>query len=686
MCWQWLNLPMKPRGKQMRIYVNVEDNRWRKYQIDFEKIANAATGKKYDGSEASITLVNDKYIQKINKKYRGINKPTNVLSFELGDSVLLGDIFISLDTVMREAKQENISVEEHTAHMVVHGILHLLGYDHIKDSDAEKMEKRETVILKNLGYKNPYTADSGVCTDESCCPGGRTIGVFKRFFNSGFGRTILYMLCGAFASLGFAPFYMWWATVIGILGAYLLSVNTLSGHSGIGKFFRVFPFGAFYAMAMFWWVLNSIYVVPELANQFAVWTAPGLIGIGIAGGIIFSIPFLAISGTRSNPACRPFVFAAIWTLVLWMREWLLTGFPWNPISNIAIDNIYIANSMSLYGALGLTFVIVGLIASLGEIIRNRRNGLNWLAFIIFMMFGAIGVLYGIKNIRVASDVTRAQTPIVRIVQPARSATQKATHSRIVAMQNANYNLQVMASLASEDGEHELVIFPETAYPFVMMPGDRMSLAQFLAKPVIIGSNYFADGNMYNSLLVASPDGAVSNVYSKSHLVPFGEYRPFGDMIPTPGMLTPGTGPEIIKMNFGGSDFVFAPAVCYEIIFSDSLVPQGKTPNAIINITNDNWFGRTPGTYQHLDMVRRYAIESGVPIIRSNYSGISALILSDGNVVASIPIGQPGIIDGAVWGAHRTFYRKLGRDMWMIILLVVSCMATIWMFDVSRKDD
>ncbi|MBR6838590.1 MAG: rRNA maturation RNase YbeY, partial [Alphaproteobacteria bacterium] len=162
----------------MRIYVNVEDNRWRKYQIDFEKIANAATGKKYDGSEASITLVNDKYIQKINKKYRGINKPTNVLSFELGDSVLLGDIFISLDTVMREAKQENISVEEHTAHMVVHGILHLLGYDHIKDSDAEKMEKRETVILKKLGYKNPYTADSGVCTDESCCPGGRTIGVF----------------------------------------------------------------------------------------------------------------------------------------------------------------------------------------------------------------------------------------------------------------------------------------------------------------------------------------------------------------------------------------------------------------------------------------------------------------------------------------------------------------------------
>ena len=670
----------------MRVYVNVEEKRWKKYKIDFEKIANAAAGKKYDNAEVSITLVDDKYIKKINKKYRGINKPTNVLSFELNDDVLLGDIFISIDTVSREAKKENISVPEHVAHMIVHGILHLLGYDHIKDDDAEKMEKKETIILKKLGYKNPYTAESGVCTNESCCPGGKTIGWMRRFFGGAFGRTILYMLCGAIASLGFAPFYMWWATVIGIMGAYLLSVNNLPGHSGIGKFFRVFPFSAFYAMCMFWWVLHSIYVVPELANEFAVWTVPGIVGIGIVGGIIFSIPFLAISGKRMNPACRPFVFAAIWTLVLWMREWIFTGFPWNPISNIAIENMYIANSMSLYGALGLTFVIIGIIASIAEIIKNRRNGLNWLALIIFTMFGVVGGVYGVKNIRVAENSDVARTPIIRIVQPAQSATQKASHSRMEAIQNANYNLQVMTSLASTEGEYELAVFPETAYPFVMMPGDMMSLSRTLSKPIVIGSNYFSNDNLYNSLLVVMPDGTVSNVYSKSHLVPFGEYRPFGNLIPTPGMLTPGAGPELIKMNLGSSNFVFAPAVCYEIIFSDSLIPKSQTPNAIINITNDNWFGKTPGTYQHLDMVRRYAIESGVPIVRSNYSGISAFVLSNGNVIASIPIEQPGVIDGSVWGAHKTAYRYLGRDAWMIILLIISCLGAIWMFDVSRPRD
>ena len=165
----------------MRVFVNTEDKRWEKYKINFEKIANAAVGAMYKNSEVSITLVNDATIKKINKKYRGINKPTNVLSFELDDDVLLGDIFISIDTVRREAKSERVSVEEHTAHMVVHGVLHLLGYDHMNDKDASCMEKKETTILKKLGYKNPYAAESGVCTDESCCPGGKFVMRLKKF-------------------------------------------------------------------------------------------------------------------------------------------------------------------------------------------------------------------------------------------------------------------------------------------------------------------------------------------------------------------------------------------------------------------------------------------------------------------------------------------------------------------------
>lgn len=668
----------------MRVYVNTKDKRWKKYKIDFDKIANAAVSAKYNNAEVSITLVGDSEIRKINKKYRKIDKPTNVLSFELSDDVLLGDIFISLDTVKKEADAEGISVAEHTAHMVVHGILHLLGYDHIEDKDAEKMENKETNILKKLGYKNPYANKVDVCMGPECCPGGKTIGWAKRFFGGAFGRTLLYIIFGAICSLGFAPFYMWWWTVVGICGAYLLSVKCLPGHTWLGKFFRIFPFGAVYAISMFWWVLHSIYVVPELAQQFAVWTIPGVIGIGLIGGLIFVWPFLAISSVRANPACRPFLFATVWTVVLWFREWLLTGFPWNPISNIAIENVFVANSMSLYGALGLTFVITGLCAAFSEILKNRRIVMNWFSLLLFVGIGAIGIICGVRNINASN--CENNFPLIRIVQPGQSAAQKATHSRTAAIQNANYNIGLMTYIASSEGEYDLAVFPETAYPFVMTNGDIMSVARLLSKPIVMGTNYYKDGNLYNSLIVAGPDGAVSNVYSKSHLVPFGEYRPFGNLIPTPGQLTPGDGPEMINIKIAGKDFVFAPAVCYEIIFSDSLIPNGKTPDAIINITNDNWFGKTPGTYQHLDMVRRYAIESGVPVVRANYSGISAFIAPTGNIISDLSVGISGYTDGSVCGAHKTLYRALGRDMWMMIIFILSCLCTIWISEVSRKRD
>ena len=671
----------------MKVYVNIKDKRWKKYDIDFEKIANAAVSGVYKDSEVSITLINNREIRKINKKYRGIDKPTNVLSFELGDDLLLGDIFIALDTVIDEAAQAGISVQEHTAHMVVHGVLHLLGYDHIKDKDAKKMESKEIAILKKLGYKNPYqdTTDVKVCTSRDCCPGEKTLGRFRGFFAGNFGQFLLFAFCGAISSLGFAPFNMWWFTILGIGGAYMLSIKYLAGKRFGRRFLFAASFGAFYAISMFWWVLHSIYVVPELTQEFAIWTVPGLIGIGIVGAIIFSIPFIAISSIRQNPAARPFLFASVWTLVLWFREWLFTGFPWNPIANISLVNIYVANSMSLFGAIGLTFVIIGLIAAICEIIKTKTNA-TWVSFLIFLFFGIVGVLYGVKNINYVNKSSDVNSPLIRIVQPAQSAVQKATHSRKAALQNAQYNLQNMVNLATAEGEYDLLVFPETSYPFVVVPGDVIEIGRIIGHPTVVGANYFANNNLYNSMLIVDDKGRVSHVYSKSHLVPFGEYRPFGDLVPTPGLLTPGTGAEVVSVSLKNSEFKFAPAICYEIIFSDSLIEHGKTPEAIVNITNDNWFGKTPGTYQHLDMVRRYAIESGVPIVRANYSGISAFISADGRISAEIPVGQAGHVDGTIAGAHKTAYRAIGRDNMMIIILLIACLCSVWMHQIYRPEN
>lgn len=653
----------------MKVIVNYADSRWEKFNLDFNAIANLVGGQKHQNCEVSIILTNDKQIQELNKKYRGRDAPTNVLSFESGDDVLLGDIYISIDTVMKESGGNKAEFINHTIHMTVHGILHLLGFDHLNKYGAWKMERFEIKILKKLGIKNPYKSDKKIC-------------VFDKLKSDKVSWTggIIFFILGLISCFGFAPFNLWFLTIFAIGTGYYFYFNVNSKQSFWCALIKILPFTAGYALGMFWWMLNSIYVVPELAAQFAIWTLPALFGVGFFGGIVFAVPFVLIRCIRTDSASRAILFAAIWTFVLWLREWFLTGFPWNPIANLSLPMPVISNSMSVFGALGLTFIIIGLIASISEFFINKKQSFWSLCiFIKLILFAAVLGCMNLKKSEIENE-----SPIIRIVQPAKSGEQKATHSRAEAIANAEKNIVDLVNLASTPGKYDFIVFPETSYPYMVYRED-LDFVKKLKTPVITGALSYKNRGIYNSLVITDSAGKIQKIYSKSHLVPFGEYRPFGNIIPTPGQLESGGGAEVLNVQTDKKDFNFVPAICYEIIFSDSLVPRGGHPNAIINITNDTWFGKTPGTYQHLDMVRRYAIESGLPIVRANYSGISAFIESNGNVKSMLPIGYAGVLDGTVSGEHMTIYRRLGRDNIMIIILLFSiiCSAGISVF--QKKD-
>lgn len=126
------------------------------------RVIDLAWGKRDALAEISLVLADDDFIQKLNREYRGKNNPTNVLSFESGmkpeqgQPYLAGDIIIAYQTVCAEAILQGKSFESHFAHLLIHGVLHLQGEDHLTEKQAQKMETIEIKLMKKLGYDNPY--------------------------------------------------------------------------------------------------------------------------------------------------------------------------------------------------------------------------------------------------------------------------------------------------------------------------------------------------------------------------------------------------------------------------------------------------------------------------------------------------------------------------------------------------
>lgn len=147
------------------ITVDVRDARWKKavrtYRKTIQDVCDAVCAEqKIRRGELAVVLADDAFVQSLNHMYRGKNKPTNVLSFA-GEGESLGDVVLAFETVAAEAAAQEKPIRHHLMHLVAHGMLHLFGYDHEREADAQKMEKLEIKILAKLRVKNPYLSFNG---------------------------------------------------------------------------------------------------------------------------------------------------------------------------------------------------------------------------------------------------------------------------------------------------------------------------------------------------------------------------------------------------------------------------------------------------------------------------------------------------------------------------------------------
>jgi probable rRNA maturation factor len=164
-----------------QVHIAIEDSRWRvALQDDIQSVIESyiittlnhpvIVERMPKQVEVSVVLTNDEDIKCLNRDYRGNDKPTNVLSFPQEADIasmknfdacaLLGDIVLSIETIQKEALQQQKPMHHHLAHLIVHGTLHLIGYDHESDKDATVMESLEISILQQLSVSNPYEVDN----------------------------------------------------------------------------------------------------------------------------------------------------------------------------------------------------------------------------------------------------------------------------------------------------------------------------------------------------------------------------------------------------------------------------------------------------------------------------------------------------------------------------------------------
>ncbi len=430
----------------------------------------------------------------------------------------------------------------------------------------------------------------------------------------------------------------------------------------------------FVDLATFWWLLPI--AVVGLPAAFALYTGSAVLLVNLATN------HLRLPGTA-----RIFLFAIAWTAAEWVRGHAFTGLPWNLIGSAwsggfpgATAVLQTAAWVGIYGLSFVTILAASLPALLGASPRLPiSGGSRWAPAVAAMPLILVPGLLG--TVRLVMSPIGDTGIWLRLVQPSIPQTTKWEPKA------AEANFRRLLNLSAAPAPHPItaVVWPEAAVPFLL---DRDEAHRRKIAAIAPERGYVITGalranpppapvtRVWNSIEVLNNKGDTVAYYDKAHLVPFGEYIPMRHVLPfkklTAGSidLSPGPGPRTIVLPGLPP---FAALICFEAIFPGMIVDEAERPAWILNVTNDAWYGRSSGPYQHLASARTRSVEEGLPMIRVANNGVSAVIDALGRVRARIDLDSIGYADVALPAAGgRTLYARVG-DWGLVFLLLLGAL-------------
>ena len=474
-------------------------------------------------------------------------------------------------------------------------------------------------------------------------------------------------LLGAVAVLGFAPFG-WWPVPIACL-VIMLSLWRSHPCPRVAALLGFF-FGAGHFLAGVSWVYVSLHTFGMMPAPLAA-TATLLFCL-ILALYPAGVGYLAARWDVTRPSIALLVVPGLWVGLEWLRGWLFTGFPWLSLGYSQIDTP-LAGFAPIAGVYGLSFLTV-MIAGMFWLMLQGSITTRWAALAAGVVVYTSGALLSrvvwTTPAGAGLDVALLQGNVPQEMKfvPGRLESTLALYTRLIEQTTAR-----------------LIVLPETAIPRFLeeIPGAFIDAVKARAVrnqgDAIIGlptgdlrSHYF------NSVL--SIGSAPSQFYSKQHLVPFGEFIPFGfgwieRILSIPlSSFTPGAS---MQQPLAIAGERIAINICYEDAFGAEIIRQLPSASLLVNVSNVAWFGDSLAPAQHLQIARLRSIETGRFMLRATNSGVTAIIDQRGRVIEMLPTFTEGVLLGRVQGFQgATPYVRFGD--WIVpIVLALAGIVIGW---------
>ena len=465
-----------------------------------------------------------------------------------------------------------------------------------------------------------------------------------------------FFLCGVFTSLLFPPFFLIpLGFIIFPYLIYLLDTKKNCLNYPL-HFFAGFLFGlGFFSIFLLW--LREPFFLVEKTKNYALFSYLLVIYCSLYFGFIFC--FIKLF---NKVILKLFMFPALIIISEFICGNFLYGFPWFSFALVNSNNIFGTTLVFYFGSLGLSYITI-LIFLLPYIflLENKKTiKLLFLNYVILIASILFLVFFKILN----NDNDESNLLSITIAQLNYPVNQH------LSLEEKNIKLKRVTEIISNSNS-EIIIFAENDFPFLMNE-DRITFLQKnlqVNQKLIIGSVRKESLKYYNSLFLISKNNYQK--FDKKILVPFGEFIPFRNffnfMEYIAGNIDFSVGSDDRFINLE-ENFNILPVICYEIIYFSNLIKKNNT-NIIINLTNDSWFGKLFGPYQHFYFTKLRSAEFNKPAIRVSSNGISGLLDKNGNVKNFIKLNKSDIkkFDIIKTGINNN-YLQFHKFFFLIVIL------------------